>query len=175
MLWLDSSARILSSAWESPWSQLIRTHGILMFSTGGHSIYATTHPRMYRYLTSNIAKLQQTVMRDAGDVLFYRTHHIYNHVIRWWVLCVLHNNCIAPTLQRVCIWMTEDSFNRIGHCHHFDQSAINILLANLYAFNAKSYYYEGESMIKIERGKSKGDKELDKMLNEATLSGCLDY
>ena len=127
VLWLDSSACILSSAWQAPWSQLIRTHGVLMLETGGHSIYAVTHPRMFQYLPSNLAKLKQRVIRAANAMLFYRTHYIYNHVIQWWVLCALDKNCIAPTLSRICIWTTKDSFNTHGHCHRFDQAAINIL------------------------------------------------
>ena len=162
VLYLDSSVRILSSSWESPWSQLIRTQGILTLSTTAHSIYAVTHPRMFEYLPSNITELKRAEQRQAGALLLYRTHHVYMHVIRWWVLCALDNNCMAPILNRYCKWKTKDHFNELGNCHRFDQSAINILLANLYAFDDSSYYYAGDRVIIIHRGQGKSAEELEK-------------
>ena len=117
---------------------------------------------MFQYLPSNVTKLRQTEQREANALLFYRTHHVYMHVIKWWVLCALDNNCMAPILKLDCKWETNDRFNEHGNCHRFDQAAINILLANLYAFDATSYFYAGDPVVSIRRRQAKPAQELEK-------------
>ena len=117
---------------------------------------------MFQYLPSNITKLTRTEQRQEGAVLFYRTRHVYMHVIRWWVLCALDSNYMAPILNLKCMWKTEVHSDEYGHCHRFDQSAINILLANLYAFDDTAYHYAGDPVVGILRWETKPAEKLEK-------------
>ena len=87
-------------------------------------------------------------------MLLYRTNEIYPNIIKWWVLCALDRKCIAPIMHRFCKWPNGDKFNIFGECHKFDQSAINILLANLFDFDDWSYYAKVR-IAKVEREQGK--------------------
>ena len=57
---------------------------------------------------------------------------VYERVIRWWFLCALERDCIAPTTDFHCRF-DDGGRQQYGHCHRFDQSALNILLANYFS------------------------------------------
>ena len=116
---------------------------------------------MYQYLPSNLTELKRIQQKEAGDVLLYRTHHVYNNVIKWWVLCVLDKDCIAPIMERVCHWKSNDHYKEYHNCHRFDQSAINVLLANFYKFDEELYYAK-DRMVEIYRGGAAPEQGLDK-------------
>ena len=56
---------------------------------------------------------------------------LYNSVLRWWLLCALESDCIAPTSELYCRF--DGGRQQYGHCHRYDQSALNILLANYFS------------------------------------------
>jgi hypothetical protein len=63
---------------------------------------------------------------------------IYNNIIRWWLLCALDENCIAPTYNTAC-WFDKQFTGRYADCHRYDQSALNILLANYFDDDEQRY------------------------------------
>ena len=162
MLWLDSSGRAKPSNMNASWVQILtKTHGVLMLSRAGVSNFAVTHPQMYHYLPSNQSELKRTRMMEAGAELLYRTHLVYNNVIKWWVLCALDQKCIAPITDTRCTFPTPaHSFTVYANCHRFDQSAINILLANLYDFD-ESLYYAKDKLVDIRRGSRRLEGKLE--------------
>jgi len=70
-------------------------------------------------------------------------------VLRWWFLCALDQDCIAPTTDLYCNFQGRQKY---GKCHRYDQSALNILLANYFADNYKSYYATNPGVLTVERG-----------------------
>ncbi len=160
MLWLDSSARVLSSNWSSPWSEVVGAHGALLLSISGHSNFAVTHPGMYHYLPSSVNDLKRTGQGEANQMLLYRTHQTYHNVIKWWVLCALDKDCIAPIMNRFCHFPQNDRFMTYANCHRFDQAAINILLANLYEFDDRLYQAK-DKLVEILRGSRKVEGKLE--------------
>ena len=80
---------------------------------------------------------------------------LYENVLRWWFLCALERRCIAPTLNRGCRFRGPRTH---ADCHRFDQSAINILLANYLADDHQAYMYyaavRGGAVLTVMRGSS---------------------
>jgi len=62
---------------------------------------------------------------------------VYDGVLRWWVLCALEQRCIAPITELYCQFTERQ--DQYAKCHRFDQSALNILLAN--HFNSSGNLY----------------------------------
>ena len=115
-----------------------------MMTSTGHSIYSATHPQMYQYIPTNINKMQQVDQHEAGCVFIYRSKEIYENILRWWVLCALDKNCIAPTDKLNCGDIYKGGKEMYANCHRFDQSALNILMANFFDFSDRKYYVSKE-------------------------------
>jgi len=83
---------------------------------------------------------------------------LYNNVFRWWFLCALDQDCIAPTTDVRCQFVGRDQF---GDCHRYDQSALNILLANYFIADPLSYVARPSAgpLLTVER-RSRGKERL---------------
>ena len=140
VFWLDSKAIINSNTTMSQLFKVVRrTNGISLMVTTGHSTYAVTHPQLYEYIPSNISTLKETIQWGATIVLIYRTEEIYTHIISWWVLCSLQIKCAQPMMNRFCNFKSS-MFTQFADCHRYDQSSLNILLANHFKFDDSVYY-----------------------------------
>jgi len=73
-------------------------------------------------------------------------------VLRWWFLCAIEEDCIAPTKDILCKFR---GLRKYAHCHRYDQSAINILLANYFNDDYSAYLLPGAHgpMLSVERMK----------------------
>jgi len=79
---------------------------------------------------------------------------LYENVFRWWFLCALEQNCIAPTTDLYCKFNGRREY---GKCHRYDQSALNILLANYFSNHYEAYVVTVGNVMTVERGSK--DKE----------------
>ena len=80
---------------------------------------------------------------------------LYDNAIRWWFLCALERDCIAPTSDLYCNF--KRGFHRYVRCHRYDQSSLNILLANYFDYD-ETRYVSKFSVLKVSRGSR--DREL---------------
>jgi len=71
-------------------------------------------------------------------------------VIGWWFLCAVDPACIAPTRDLYCQFAGRDVY---GRCHRYDQSALNILLANYFDHQPQLYVLGGPPVLTVERGR----------------------
>ena len=163
VMWLDSSILMKTSNLSAIYDQVIHdTNGIALTLTCFHSNYAVIDPTMFHFIPSNIEALKVTLQGGSGSVLLYRTHKIYKHVMKWWVLCALEKNCIAPYENRFCKFeVGGDYLTQFADCHRFDQAALNVLLANLFDFNHRIYLSKNR-INEVVRRQKRGSLDLSK-------------
>lgn len=160
VLWIDASIIFRSNDLEKAYSQVSKlTYEMLMFAGTGTSTYAVTLNTTYTYLPTNTEKLKQLEMLAAGFVLYYRTRSVYMDILRWFVLCALDVNCISPpTNTRKCPFRNS-RFTEYAHCHRYDQSVLNIILANALNFELDANISQ-DQVAGITHAPPKGDIKL---------------
>ena len=164
VFWVDTSVKFHDYNLTAIYDKLItKTQGVGLFTGTGHSIYAATFPQMFHYLPTSLQQAENVEMLEAGAMVFYKTRPVYSQVLQWLVLCSLDQNCIDPRGARLfCRFNYEDRFHRFARCHRFDQSAVNILLANAFYFQMHDYLLDNP-ILNVSR---------DDVANEITLSSC---
>jgi len=79
---------------------------------------------------------------------------MYDNVLRWWFLCALDVNCIAPPTHNIGCQFAKDRFKVYANCHRYDMSSLDILLTNY--FNGSFYAYANisaqQKVLSIARG-----------------------
>lgn len=142
VLWIDSSIRFETNNLSAVISNGAFNGGVTLLSSTGHSNYAVTHPQMYVFLPTSLDGMIHSVQHEANCVLVHRTRFAVSAVVWWWVLCALDPLCIAPTARTTC----DNPYRSpavYSNCHRFDQSALNVLLANQFAFDDIRYFGGG--------------------------------
>jgi hypothetical protein len=137
LFWVDSSIRMSTNQLDDVIRQANhKSIGVLLFDVAGHSIYSTTHVTMYRYLPMDRQAAIKVQMWGAGAIFINCTRQLYDEIIRWWFLCALEPRCMAPTRQLYCNFMhlpdSQKPRDQYAQCHRYDQSALNVLLANYF-------------------------------------------
>ena len=115
--WFDSSIWF----WKSPEegiNEKIRKHDssfMYYIKEAGHDIRSHTHPRMYSYFPSDLAKhsAHTTHMKMAGAVIIYNDDRFRDNIMKWAILCALTADCIYPPLvQKTCTPPNEHLYNQ---------------------------------------------------------------
>jgi hypothetical protein len=94
---------------------------------------------MYAYLPINELIAKRLTMFDASHMLWYSTYQTRTEILKWWIWCALDRNCMAPDGAQIECTYANDQYNRYGNCHRFDQSALNIIVANIANGTTKLY------------------------------------
>ncbi|KAF1771486.1 hypothetical protein GCK72_003313 [Caenorhabditis remanei] len=172
---LSSSARDLREGRETHedgWNREIwernlkecRKGQYLMHGYSGHGILSVTNPAVYKYFPTNPSELkkQKAKMYDAGFVYAVNTRQTMMDVVKWYFLCALQEDCMAPKGADLgCMFDGDDRFINYAGCHRFDQSIINLVLANQFWYDRRYYVSEIVDFFHINRGGSSGDFEKD--------------
>ncbi|ELT89266.1 hypothetical protein CAPTEDRAFT_212810 [Capitella teleta] len=146
--WMDASFRFLRSDISAVYEQALSNGGIVLFNMG-FKITAMTHPHMFKYIPGNLTLLGATPA-IGGDAFVRNTPEVYEKVLHWWFLCALVKDCIAPAgAEKICPETNPSSKSEYRGCHRFDQSALNILLANYHGYNLSKYLARPEDKYVI--------------------------
>ena len=112
---------------------LVHQTGIVVRKTLS-PISAWTHPKTFRIFGQEPESFRYVQMAAAGVLLIEKKDFIVERVIKPWVQCALHEECIAPAgLHYPPCPRGKHSFD--FRCHRFDQSALNILLYRIFTNN----------------------------------------
>ena len=162
-LWIDASGRFKTCFADviAPSLAVVQEVGIAMFHNAPHSTGAVTHPQMLQYLpTASREKLDNTRMMGANFCLMSRHRRFYEDVLRWLLLCSLDVDCIGPATSRTSCrapqghkagkWETWSTYSGNG-CHRYDQSALNVLLANYCNFDKTLYSYRPSFCMSLQK------------------------
>ncbi|KAI6193199.1 hypothetical protein M3Y96_00993000 [Aphelenchoides besseyi] len=117
-----------------------------------HSVFSTTHMKMYDYLPLPFVVLQMT---DFTSTMFVSDSPYTRKVLKWFYLCAMTKNCIAPKgavrhcpLEKYATYYPSLYLN----CHRFDQAYWNLYFLT---------YLFGEEKGAIELGYTKPWTELN--------------
>ncbi|VDN57694.1 unnamed protein product [Dracunculus medinensis] len=119
-----------------------RNSSYLFHIYAGHGIFSATHPDLYQYFPTNLFKIKtpKARMYDAGLVFVVRTARTVQQFLRWYVACALESKCMAPRRSVLrCKFDKNDFFGIYARCHRYDQSVINLLVANAFQYDYRFY------------------------------------
>jgi hypothetical protein len=143
ILWFDASFRPGNGELQEIYNFALKYGGIVLGHDSTQNVTSSTHPGLYKYIPTVKYKLRQITMASAGVLFIRNTPRIYWGIMYWWFLCALEEECIAPKNSQLECLMSEDTANEkpgtYHHCHRFDQSALNVLLANYFQFDRTKY------------------------------------
>ena len=155
IMWCDSSCRLRRPL--GPLLTHLAKHPILPGPISTFPFIATAHDGMLQYLKINQSRKELAstgLSLQAGAVILWNNDEVKNKVLKYWVDCAMHKECIAPdgaTLGN-CFFRHMSSGEYCG-CHRYDQSAFNLILTREYGihFIPKIIYDDTVNYWTIER------------------------
>ncbi|CDW58421.1 DUF1647 domain containing protein [Trichuris trichiura] len=126
---------------------------IVLHASTGHGIYSATSPEVYKYIPTdfNRVKSMSAMMYQAGLVLAFRTKQALEDIILWYVACALKKDCMGPEdASSFCRFKDREHLAYAG-CHRYDQSVLNLLLANRLNYEQEQWSSGFNSFYRIER------------------------
>ena len=98
---------------------------------------------MYQFLVSDTLRQRDVGQVESGAMLLYNTEFAFTQVLWWMYLCSLDARCCPPQHdpQQALPFDDQTKLEQQGtfHEHRHDQSAINIIMANLFDYDSKRY------------------------------------
>lgn len=101
---------------------------------------AVTHPKMFEYFKTDPDKYYFHHAVELNHIILFNTPHIHKKLMLPWVKCALSEDCINPTgAQNTGCNYKRRPFFRYSGCHHYDMSALNIILGLMFDFSSQKY------------------------------------
>lgn len=141
VLWLDSSYQITPSAFVKVPKiiEMAKKDGIKCW-TIDEPTTAMTHPRMFDYFHTSPEKYYFHRMIEPNSFILYNVETIHKNVMLPWVKCALVPDCISPIgAQSYGCRYDKKPLYRYSGCHHYDMSALSILLGLNYNYQSEPY------------------------------------
>ncbi|VDM25251.1 unnamed protein product [Toxocara canis] len=128
----------------------------LLHAFTGHGIYSVTDPEIYRFLPTNFdeIKKQKAKMYEAGLIFAVRTSDMVTDILRWYVACALEEDCMGSRKPLAYCNFATDRYGVFANCHRYDQSVLNLLVANAFFYDRHYYVSEIVDFFSIIRGTS---------------------
>ena len=146
VMWMDSSVVLAKDySYHHLMERMIKQKsGFLYYvSPSRHSIVFATHKHMFDYLPMKGTRETNANMAQATGMILFNTESMLRNVMKWVILCSLHEDCIAPKgAQLECDFSLPDHV--FGGCHRYDQSLFAILVSNAYNDEMYRYRLDGE-------------------------------
>lgn len=141
-LWIDPKYRLTPSA-SSKTAKIFeeaKKDGIKCWTTVVPTT-AMTHPKMFEYFNTSPEDYFFLQMIEPSSLLIiYNTEKIHKEVMLPWVRCALTSDCISPIgAQSSGCRYDKKPLYRYSGCHHYDLSALSILLGSMYNCDHSKY------------------------------------
>lgn len=141
-LWIDPKHRLTPLATDraSRIFEAAKKDGIKCWTTVEPTT-AMTHPKMFEYFnTSPEAYYFLRMIEPSSLIIIYNTDKIHKEVMLPWVRCSLIPDCISPIgAQSSGCRYNKKPLYRYSGCHHYDLSALSILLGSVYENKLSKY------------------------------------
>ncbi|EYB90132.1 hypothetical protein Y032_0223g2672 [Ancylostoma ceylanicum] len=91
-------------------------------------------------------------MYEAGLVHAVKTKETMEKIVKWSVLCALEEKCMGTQIiPNTCEFNRSDPYSSFARCHRYDQSVVNVLLADAYYYDRRYYTSEITDFFRIQR------------------------
>jgi len=147
-LWTEGKDYFISSD-VLPLLKQAQNYGIVAWIIESRdSTSAMTHPRMFTYFKTHTSKYYFQHMVGSDHLIIYNTKRIHKEMMLPWVKCALDRECVHPLgAQGVgCDARRKPKYLYMG-CHHFEASALNIILGLMFGTEDEVPTYTSQVMI----------------------------
>ena len=165
VMWMDSSIRLMTGQIKAVYKMAENNSGLVFFGHVSHSTYAVTPPGMYEYLPTSESAMKTASHVQTGAVFIVRSRQVCEQVLWWLMLCAYKKECVfSKEITSHCAFQKRyrhsfaDRKKRsnktdFNNCSRFDQSMLNLLVGNMFRFDARMYCVSGcrKTFIKIAR------------------------
>ncbi|KAL3848590.1 hypothetical protein ACJMK2_019439 [Sinanodonta woodiana] len=103
-----------------------------------YSTFAVTHPEMLKFIKSDKAKLTHHPHLEIFAMMIHNTPEVHENIMKLFTACALEKACLAPDGAK---WQCQWDFTGRKHanCHRYDESALNILLKNMFDYDSTKF------------------------------------
>ncbi|CAJ0588756.1 unnamed protein product [Cylicocyclus nassatus] len=174
--WMKDVRSLVYNAYANSRKNGVELPSAVMFHLHvNRSTYVTTHPETYTFIPTNMREIKKKSCLHAlaGFMFFIRTADAIE-ILKWYVLCSFEQNCMAPSGAKVSCDYIRDPYNQYANCHRFDQSVVNLLLANAYRCNVSNYLSDIGKGAKVIHNEDHSLTEIDFACpyREVTVRNC---
>ncbi|ESO87150.1 hypothetical protein LOTGIDRAFT_154650 [Lottia gigantea] len=133
VMYMDASIRIIQGDLSEIFQYTLQ-NGLMLTPPGGpYEVLNNTDIRMFRFLHLNLCEYQGLIENQATMVIIADTWLTHWVLMKWWIVCALSEDCIAPPgTKQMLICPSNPMNSKIASCHRFDQSALNILTYSIF-------------------------------------------
>ncbi|XP_019854116.1 PREDICTED: uncharacterized protein LOC109583286 [Amphimedon queenslandica] len=133
-LWLDASIRIVKPV--DPCIKKLKSFPLVAGEKHipGHNMIAFAKDSTVKYLDIKRESMRGMVGFCSGILFFNRSSPIIQLLLRKWVDCAMHQQCICGDGPSPvgCVWEDKGGWIAYNGCHRFDQVTLNILVAKYF-------------------------------------------
>lgn len=93
-------------------------------------------------------KLKQDNHLEIKAMIIHNTPEVHEKFMKLFTACAMEESCLAPRGAR---WQCSFDFTgrKPANCHRYDESAINILLKNMFDFDYSRFSRPSASMFRM--------------------------
>lgn len=138
VIWTDNSEHFITNKVNQSLTQA-QNIGLVAWTVTDPTS-SLTHPKMFQYFKTRQENYFFHRAVESSHLILFNSDKIHRELMLPWVRCALTEECISPTgAQNVgCNYQRKPLFRYSG-CHHYDMSALNVILGLLFNFNIKPY------------------------------------
>lgn len=139
--WMDPQTRLTNSRIE-PALRMATASGVAVVSSASRRSPVTqTHPDMFQFLPTDEGKLDTLPHMHITMLILHNSDDLQDNFMKWLLLCASEKECLSPEgASRDCESYQLARNRGDAICHKYDESAVNILLANWFNYDMRSFY-----------------------------------
>lgn len=147
--WINPNWKLATQEFSSVIHDSHDTGILLITQSASYSTYAVTHRSMLSFIpTTNMEKLKQDNHLEIKAMIIHNTPDVHEKFMKLFTACAMEESCLAPRGAR---WQCSFDFTgrKPANCHRYDESAINILLKNMFDFDYSRFSRPSASMFRM--------------------------
>ena len=138
IIWINPTLRVTSSKLSQIVHDTEESGVMLIGQTVAHTTFAVTHPSMYKYIPTDKTQLYKSPHIEMNALVIHNTINIQENFMKILTACAIEENCLSPKGSK---WDCDFDFSGklYANCHRYDESAVNIILKNMFGFDDSQF------------------------------------